>query len=271
MASRTRNPGRRSENRAAKGPARRSDKRAERRQERRSDKREAKTSGPALRRLDETFEELRFPPAASSRQYVGVVLMSLGAIALGAAAFAAFFRAEDAPPLPYTPWLFAAGAVCLVVYFILGQAGQPTLRVGELGVATEEGERLARTAWFQIERVAAAGNTLTVKPPGAAITLPLAAHGPAAKQIVNEALRRIPDRVELDDGELAAIEAAGGDEGERVLAEPPQVTDMQCAASARPLTFERDVRMCARCGVFYHRQAVPARCVECGRKLRKAV
>jgi hypothetical protein len=225
--------------------------------------------GPSLHRLDETFEERRFVPPASSRQYVGVVLMSLGAIALGAGVFAALFRPDDAPPLPYTPWLIAAGAVSLIVYFILGQAGQPTLRVGDLGVGIEEGERVSRAAWFQIERIGWSSGSLTVKPPGAAMVIPIAAHGPAAKRIVAEALRRIPERVEIDEGDLATIEAIGGTEGERVLAEPPQVTDMQCAASARPLTFERDVRMCARCGVFYHRQAVPARCLECDRKLRK--
>src|SRR5690606_33637084 len=104
-----------------------------------------------------------------------------------------------------------------------------------------------RTAWYQIEKIAMSGGSLTVKPPGAAIVLPLAAHGSAAQRLVDEAMKRIPDRVELDEGELGAIAAAGTDEGEGVLAEPPQVTEMLCAASERPLTFERDVRMCGRC------------------------
>ena len=229
-----------------------------------------RATSPALRRLDEAFEERRYEPAASGRQYLGVVLMSLGAIALGAGFFAVFLRADDAPPLDWAPWLLAAGAVLLVVHFILGQAAQPVVRVGELGIAVEEGERLARTAWFQIERISFDGANLTVKPPLAALVLPLSAHGPAAQRIVAEALVRIPDRTEIDEGELGVIEAAKGESGERVLAEPPQVTDMQCAASARPLTFERDVRMCGRCGVFYHRAAVPLRCIECSRKLRKA-
>ena len=51
-------------------------------------------------------------------------------------------------------------------------------------------------------------------------------------------------------------------------AEPPQITSMHCHASDKPLTVERDARMCARCGALYHRTAIPRRCVECGKKLR---
>jgi hypothetical protein len=36
-----------------------------------------------------------------------------------------------------------------------------------------------------------------------------------------------------------------------------------------PLTFEKDVRMCDRCGAPYHKAGVPKRCAGCGAKLRR--
>ena len=40
--------------------------------------------------------------------------------------------------------------------------------------------------------------------------------------------------------------------------------------SYETLTFERDVRMCRRCGAIFHRAEVPRRCIECGKKLKRA-
>ena len=63
--------------------------------------------------------------------------------------------------------------------------------------------------------------------------------------------------MELSDEELDLIGEPKASEGKKMHAEPPQVTQLECAASGRELTFEADVRMCRRCAALYHRAEVP--------------
>ena len=101
---------------------------------------------------------------------------------------------------------------------------------------------------------------------------PIADNQPAVRRIVAEAVSRIPKRVALDESRVEALGAGDGvrsSEGEKMQVEPPQVTGMECRSSSQALTFEKDVRLCARCGVPYHKMGVPTRCEECGRRLKK--
>ena len=58
------------------------------------------------------------------------------------------------------------------------------------------------------------------------------------------------------------------DDAPTLSAEPPQVVDEHCRASDKPLTIEKDVRMCARCVALDHKAAVPRRCVVCHARLK---
>ena len=233
-----------------------------------------RASSRSLRRLSDDFEEWRFAPATGTKDYLWVVLMSLGGIGVGIGFYAAMLRDPSLPPAPWTNYALAVGATLVVAYLFLGRSADKPLRVGELGVGFEEGEgRVSRVAWWQIESIDVDAGALQIKTKGKTHIVPIADNEPAARRIVAEALARIPKRVALDDRTIEDLGAADGvrnSEGEKLHVEPPQVTDMECRSSSQALTFEKDVRLCARCGVPYHKTGVPARCEECGRRLKKS-
>jgi hypothetical protein len=192
----------------------------------------------------------------------------LGAVALGAGIYAQWFWATAESPA-YAPWLLAAGVILVVLYAFYAPGHVDAIVVGDLGVGTELDGRVTRTAWYQLERLRLAHGALVVETAGKPIQVPMRDHPEAARRIVAEARRRIPDRVELADEEIAELGPPSEDAGEVHPAAPPQITDLICRASEEPLTIEKDVRMCARCGVFYHRKSVPRRCLECDNRLRR--
>lgn len=220
----------------------------------------------ALRRLNETFKERRFEAGASQSAYLWVFIMSAGAIAMGCAVYALFIRDAELDPIPYMPYLLVAGAVLVLAYLLFGQQPTATLRVGELGVGDEHGDKVNRTSWWQIQSITFEGGLLSLKTHGKPIHIVLKDQRAAAARVLAEATKRIGDRVEVDDGDRATIGPAGR-EGEVLTVDPPQVAGQNCRATEQPLTFEKDVRMCNRCGVFYHRAGVPKRCAECDRLL----
>jgi hypothetical protein len=225
----------------------------------------------ALRHLDDRFREQRFAPSARRNEYVAVILMSLSAVALGAGVYGFVLGGEASSVVSYAPWVLGVGVVMGAAFFLLGPTAPPAVRVGDLGIGLEEDSgKVSRQLWHELSDVAVAGNALRLVCGGRSITLAFDRHGAAVRRIVAEAQKRLPKRVSLDDDALAKVSALSGERGEDVDAEPPQVTELACRASERPLTIERDVRMCSRCAAFYHRAAVPRRCLECGKKLKGA-
>lgn len=220
---------------------------------------------PALRRLTETFEEQRFEPKASHRELVGVLLLSFGALGLGAGLYAQFlWNAPEAPS--YAPFVLALGIVLTAAYALYQPAKYEALVVGELGVGFEHDGKVTRTAWYQLQRLTFAHDALRLETTGKPLLVEVSSHPSAAQRILAEARRRIPKRVDIDDARLPPA-GSSADTGEEQEADPPQVTEMTCRATERPLSVEKDVRMCSRCGVLYHKSGVPTRCAECGRKL----
>jgi hypothetical protein len=228
-----------------------------------------RSTGRALRRLSDSFEERRFAPAAGTRDYIWVVLTSLGGIGLGVGAYAIFLRDDSLPPAPWTNYVLAAGVTLVAAYFLLGRSAQRPIRVGELGVAFEDEDKVSRVAWWQITSVDLDAGALRLKTKGKTHTIPVADNAAAVRRILREAMKRIPNRVEVDEARIEGLPASG-EKGELLKAEPPQITGMECRSSSQALTFEKDVRLCGRCGVPYHKAGVPPRCPECGRRLRKA-
>ncbi len=207
------------------------------------------------------------------KDYVWVVVMSLGGIGVGIGVYAMTLRDASLPAAPWANYALAAGATLVAAYLFLGRSAQKPIRAGELGVGFEEPEgRVSRVAWWQIKSVDHDAGALLLKTKGKTYTLPIADNQPAVRRIVAEAVSRIPKRVALDESRVEALGAGDGvrsSEGEKMQVEPPQVTGMECRSSSQALTFEKDVRLCARCGVPYHKMGVPTRCEECGRRLKK--
>ncbi len=224
-------------------------------------------SGKSLRRLGEVFHETRFEQASSHRDLIAVLLLSIGALALGAGIYAQWFWRAAEPPT-YAPLLLVAGAGLIAAYAIYAPGPLETLVVGELGVGKASDGRVDRMAWYEFEEVSLSHGALLLKTAGKPLHLPLKAYPAAARVIIAEALQRIPKRVAIGEDEMAKLGPPKADAGETREAEPPQVTELRCRNSNKPLTIERDVRMCARCGALYHRKGVPRRCNECRRILK---
>ena len=221
----------------------------------------------ALARLDRDFEEWSFSPRAGASEYLWVVTMSLGGIALGVGVYAMFLR-QTPEPLAFAPYVLALGAVLVGAYLLFGQRLGAGLRAGPLGVGIETEGKVSRHAWYEVKRVTLTHDVLRLETAGRPLNVALRTHPAAAKRILAEAQKRIGKRVDLDDEDQLRVGRPDSDEGELVTAEAPQITSMRCRSSDKALTVERDARMCGRCGALYHRTAIPRRCVECGKKLR---
>ncbi|MEZ4310170.1 MAG: hypothetical protein R3F14_19180 [Polyangiaceae bacterium] len=58
----------------------------------------------------------------------------------------------------------------------------------------------------------------------------------------------------------------GGAGKERL--DPPRIAGRACKASGQTIAFEKDARLCGRCGELYHKKSVPERCLTCEARLR---
>ena len=203
------------------------------------------TDGKLLRRLDHAFIEVVHEPLATGRAYLGAVVSSLGAVALGAGVYA-LLMLEGRPLYAYAIYVIVLGVLAIGVASLLGPHGQ-VVHVGELGVSIVVAGRAQRTAWYEIASVSLTDGELRLATKEGPLVLSLPAHRGAAAHVAREALRRIPKRVTLSDEQVRGL--GDVDTKKRIAAEPPQVTSSKCRATKKPLTIEKDVRLCARCGV----------------------
>ncbi len=227
----------------------------------------SKKGSRALARLTDRFEELRFEPEASMRELVAVILLSFGALSLGAGIYAQWFwRAAEAPA--YAPALLLAGVAMLLGYGYYAPRAVSAVIVGQLGVGVEQDGQVRRWAWCEVQQLTLVHGALLLETAGKPLQIIVKEHPAAARCIVDEGLARIPKRVAITEDDASAVGARAGTEGELRTAEAPQVTERHCRATDRLLNIERDVRMCVRCGALYHQKGVPRRCLECRRILR---
>jgi hypothetical protein len=240
-------------------------------------KRKKKTSGEAagsggellaLRTQDDPRSERRFEPTASVMAVVSTVAMSVGAVLVGAGTYAQWLRTGDLGPHPAAPFLLAGGAVLLIAVALFGQRLAKPLRVGDAGVALEKdpGE-LDRLEWRDVTRILLSGGVLSLQGSGTTVSVPVAVHRAAAARIFAEASRRIPAKVEGIDG--SALGEPDGNSGEKLMLEPAQVAGQHCKQSDKLIAFEKDGRLCGRCGEVYHKEHVPSRCLTCDAQLKR--
>lgn len=186
----------------------------------------------------------------------------LGVTALGAATYATW--AHDTP-MPIGTYLLGAGTLGVIVAWLMGSSDSTPIRVGDAGVAVEHGGgQPDRIAWYEIEKVSLEGrDRVVVEGAKKRIVAPTAHHGAAAGWIVKEALERIPARVALSPEHSAGLVAAADDHAPILAVEPMQVAGRRCKASNVVISFERDARVCKRCGEAYERKHVPEKCLTC--------
>ncbi len=212
--------------------------------------------------------ERRFEPLASASKNLVYVVGAVGAIAMGAGAWGQFGSlVHEGGPEPFkaAAYILAAGALLVGIAIWIGTSGDPSLRVGDAGLAVEKGG-LRRMPWYGIERIEwrdevvrvtgkdEAGNALSV-------TASLKSQPQAAAWIVREARERVPGVVDVPDD--ATLPEARVSAGEVLKLEPPQVVGRRCAATGKVIAYEPDARVCPRCERVYHKASVPDTC-ECG-------
>jgi hypothetical protein len=142
--------------------------------------------------------------------------------------------------------------------------------VGDAGIALERGTELTRIAWCDLETVEVAGKQLVAKGQNATFALALAAHPRAVAWILAEGTKRVPEAMNVKKSDLAGIPEPSDLHGELVPLEGVQVAGRHCAASEKPIAFERDARLCPNCAQVYLKDNVPKKCVTCERDLGNA-
>ncbi len=235
-------------------------------------KRKQKTTGggeggSALRSTSDPRKERRYEPKASTTAVISVVALSVGAVLLGAGTYGQWMRAEALGPHPYSPWLLLGGALLLIAIAVFGPRSATPLRVGDAGVGKEsDGSELERLEWRDITSVHAGGGALVLESAGRTLTVPLKLHPQAAARILAEARARIPGKIgDVDEGGFASLDDG---EGEVLPLEAPQIAGSRCKATDKVIAFEKDARLCGKCGEVYHKEAVPPKCLTCEAKLK---
>lgn len=211
--------------------------------------------------------EKRFEPKSSPGAVISVVALSVAAVLVGAGTYGQWLRDEALGPHKWSPWLLAAGAAVFLAALLIGPRPALPVRVGDAGVGVEKGSNeLERLAWHAISRITLATDALTLHGEGTTIAIPLPAMRDAAGKVLREARIRIPSLVE--DIEPGDLEKADETASETVALEPPQVAGLKCKASGKLIAFEKDARLCGRCGQLYHKDVVPKRCMTCDARLK---
>jgi len=226
---------------------------------------------PLLRLRTDPRREQRYEPASSAAAWVSVLGLSVGSLLLGAGVYAQWLRTSLLPdvtdPHPYAVYLLAGGLVVLAGVFLFGARAAKPIRVGDAGLAVEkDAGELDRIEWRDVTRILVTGGVITFQSPGSVIAFPLEQHAQAAARAVAEARARIPAKLEGVD--TSGVDKVEEDAGELVLLEPPQLAGATCKASDEPIAFEKDARLCGRCGEVYHKAHVPETCLTCEAKLR---
>jgi hypothetical protein len=223
--------------------------------------------------------ERRFLPQSTTRPLNIKLLGGLGGVLLGAGAWAQFGRAllqaapaPDAPaPYPWAPWVIVGGAVLFAIAVWMGTSGEPAMRVGSGGIATEKGD-LRRMAWYDVESITWDNDRESLNVRGKDdsgkemnLTLSALSHPQACAWIVKEARDRIPKVVEVPD-EPRGVPKPSANEGQSIVLDPVQVVGRRCMASGESILYEPDSRICPKCERVYHKNHVPNEC-PCGASL----
>jgi len=219
-----------------------------------------------LKARSDPRSERRYEPKATKATLVTILGMSIGGVLAGAGTYGQWFRAEALGPHKYAPYLLGAGAVVLLAVSLLGEWSARAIRVGDAGIALEKDPTdVERIAWREVTEIVVSDDMVTFQAHGRSISIPRRLQPQAVARALTEARARIPAHME---DVHADVETVDDSVGEVVALEPPQVAGLRCKQRDKLIAFERDARLCGRCGELYHKDSVPARCATCEARLR---
>jgi hypothetical protein len=209
-------------------------------------------------------KERRFMPEPTYASRASIVGGMVGALGLGAGVYSQWISDN---PRAFAPYLFGAGALALGAALWFGDAGALPLRVGDAGLAIEKGSELTRLAWCDLERVFSERGELVAQGKELTLRIPIAAHRTACAWILSEGTKRVPVAMDVKRASLVGLPEIKDSDGEFVAIEGLQIAGRHCAASGKPISFERDARLCPLCGQVYLKDQVPKKCVTCEQEL----
>jgi len=219
-------------------------------------KAKVKKQAPAKR----VRKERRFVPEPTYASRASIGGGMLGALVLGAGVYGQWLSEN---PRAFAPYLFGVGAIGLGAALWFGDAGALPVRIGDAGIAVEKGSELVRLAWCDIERVYTERADLVAKGKELTLRIPITAHRTAVAWILSEGTKRVPAVMDVKRQSLDKLPEPKDSDGESREIEGLQVTGRHCAASGKPVSFERDARLCPNCGQVYLKDQVPNKCVTC--------
>ena len=205
--------------------------------------------------------ERRFIPEATHTSRFAAGLGMVGSLALGAGVYGQWVKEA---PMSSAAVLVVLGAAGLGGGLWLGSASTFPVRVGDAGVAIERGSETNRILWCDITEIKLDKGELVVVSPSLQLSIPVGAHPRATRYIVEEAERRLPKIVKVDEAGKRTIPLATQPGGEEVPVVGDQVAGRRCAATDKIISFERDARLCPNCAQVYYKDNVPKQCVTCG-------
>jgi hypothetical protein len=209
------------------------------------------------------LRERRFEPERARTPLVAAIIGMAGALALGAGVYGRFVM-DPAQASAY--WLLVIGAALVAGALFWGDEREP-VRVGDAGVAVEKASEIVRLPWCDMTRIYVDGGTLVLDGDDARLRIPMSAHRLASAWVLSEAMKRVPDAVDVKRSAADDLPKPRDRDGESVRVEDYQVAGRLCAATDQPISFVQDARLCPGCGQVYHRQHVPERCVSCDGRL----
>jgi hypothetical protein len=207
------------------------------------------------------------------RRYVGeqtytsklsISVGMLGALGLGAGVYSQWVSDNPAKVAPY---LLVAGAGLLAGALYFGDLGTAPIRVGDAGIALERGNELERVAWCDLERVHVKDGKLVVEAKSQKFEIVIDAHPKGVARLLAEGTRRVPDAMDVKRSALSGLPEPREGDGEVLVVESIQVAGRECAASGKPIAFERDARLCPQCCQVYLKDVVPKKCLTCDAEL----
>jgi hypothetical protein len=211
-----------------------------------------------------TRKERRFVGEQTYASKLSTASGMLGCLALGAGVYS---RWISETPSGAAPFLLAGGGIVLGGALLFGDLGGSPVRVGDVGVAQEDGNEVERLAWCDLERVYAEGGKLILKGKERTITLTIAAQPQAVARILAEGTRRVPEAMDVKRETLEGLPTLRDSDGELLTVESLQVAGRVCAASGKTIAFERDARLCPTCCQVYLKDRVPKKCLTCKSEL----
>ena len=208
--------------------------------------------------------ERRFEPDSMQISTAAAGAGFLGCAALGVGVYGQWIREYlHQMPLEASPYIVAGGAVVLGGALWFGDSAALAVRVGDAGVALEKGSEMQRLAWCDIDRIAVDGKRLVLKGEDATLAVPIAVQKRAVAWILSEAARRVPKALDVKPSAVDTLPKPKDTDGQLVDVEGVQVAGRHCAASDKPIAFEKDARLCPNCAQVYWKDSVPKKCVSC--------